>query len=65
VSRRAKWWWVTLLIGVGALCLASLVWGPIEVAMVVAFLGAVLVLSALVEGYLHFWVFAKKQESSR
>jgi uncharacterized membrane protein HdeD (DUF308 family) len=64
VLRRAKWWWVRLLIGVGLLCLASLMGGPIQVAML-AFLGAVLVLSGVVEAYLLVRLSAKKQDSSR
>jgi uncharacterized membrane protein HdeD (DUF308 family) len=64
-ARRARWWWLRLFIGIGLLCLTSPVRGPVALTVVWGLLGAILVLSGLVEGYLHVRFFAKKQDSSR
>jgi hypothetical protein len=65
VASRARWWWARLLVGVGLLCVAGLVRGPIEVTLLAGLLGALLVLSGVLEGYLHVRVFAKNQDSSQ
>lgn len=65
VARRAKWWWITLLVGVGILLLATTaVKGPVLV-VVWTLAGALLVLIGIVEGYLHLRVLGKEAGSSQ
>ena len=59
VARRARWWWLRLVIGAVLLCFVSIVGEPIAISLILGFLGAVLVLSGVVAGYLHLRVFAK------
>jgi adenylylsulfate kinase-like enzyme len=63
-TRRAKWWWARLLVGAGVLSIASLVGLPIVLTVTMAILGALLVLSGLMEVYIHYRLSAKNQDSS-
>jgi hypothetical protein len=64
VARRSEWWWLRLLVGAGMLCLGVLAGLPIVMAVTIALLGGLLVISGLIEGFLHYRLFAKKQDSS-
>lgn len=64
VARRAKWWWLRLLVGAWLLCLGILVGLPIVLAVTIALLGGLLVISGVMEGFLHYRLFANKQDPS-
>jgi len=63
VAKRSRWWWARLLIGVGLFCIASLAGLPIILAATIALLGGLLVISGVMEGYIHYRLSAKKQDS--
>jgi fatty acid desaturase len=63
VARRARWWWVTLILGLAILLIATTaVRGTVQV-VVWTVAGALLVLVGIIEGYLHLRVFAKEEVS--
>ena len=63
VARRARWRWVTLILGLAILLIATTaVRGAVQV-VVWTVAGALLVLVGIIEGYLHLRVFAKEEVS--
>jgi hypothetical protein len=64
-TRRAKWWWARLLVGVGLLCLTIFVRLPALLAVIWGLVGALLVLSGVTHAYIHFRLPANKRNSSQ
>ena len=65
VARRARWWWVRLLIGIALLSVAADVERPLSLFVVATVLGAIFVLSGLMGWYLHTRVFATDHEQPK
>lgn len=65
VVRRSRWWWLRLLIGIGLLCLTILLGGPVLLRLIYGVLGALLVLSGLMELYIHVKHPAAKRDRPR